>query len=215
MGRFAAWVAKGEDLPDELFAQMASPQALHDNPAELFGLGWKLAPLKDQTALMHDGREAGLFAQLVVLPGSRDGMVMLTNSTNGELLRRPVIQLLLPQGKALVQQLDKLVWRYLNSIPPGQLGSMSGFIARSPAFTSTFLHAANSMLVQPSALDAEQKGHAEKVIDHFVLALLEGRIDPGVAAGVLGKLLLKEGDQVSVRTEFSAEQAGDWLASLQ
>ncbi|GAB3015154.1 hypothetical protein GCM10027098_06950 [Bowmanella dokdonensis] len=215
MGRFAAWVTKGAGLPDNLFTQMASPQALHDNPAELFGLGWKLAPLASQTALMHDGREAGLFAQLVVLPQDQEAMVMLTNSTNGELLRRPVIRLLLPQGEALVKQIDKLVWRYIGSIPPAQLGRMSGFIARSPAFTSTLLHAANSMLVQPSDLAPERKQEAADVIDQFVLDLFEGRLDSQRAVQAIEQLLVQEENQASLKTAFSAAGAAAWLDLLQ
>lgn len=213
--RFLAWIVNGAALPTELMQQMASPQALHNNPAERFGLGWKLIPLSNEEALMHDGREPGVRTYAIALPQSKQALVILTNSSNGELIFRPLIKAALSNGAGILQSTDRLVWDYLNHLPPHALVPMSQGIARSPSYLSTLLHAVNTVLIQRSELPEADKANAARQIDNYVLALLNGTIESSQAQALIERLLYKKDDQLHFRSNFDKHAAQEWLKALQ
>lgn len=212
--RFTAWMADGANLPAELFDEMRSPQALHEDPAERFGLGWKLIPLNDGEALMHDGREPGVRTYAIVLPGKGEALVILTNSSNGELSFRPLVEAALSDGDQVMQSADRLIWDYLVHLPPQALVPMSRGIARSPTFLATLLHSVDTTLVQVSALSAKEKAAASAAVDLYVLALLEGAIEPAQAEQLIAQLLVKNGDELQLVRKLDAPAARAWLAAL-
>lgn len=214
-GRFVAWVADADTLPGALSAEAARPQALHDDPAETFGLGWKLVRRDDATvALWHDGREAGVRTLALLRPAERDGLVVLTNSSNGELVMRRVLEAALPQGEVVTRQMDRDVWRYLASLPGPELGKLLGAIVGSPSYMSTMLHAVDTNLVQASALAPEHKRAAAEAIDAFALAMLHGRVDRSQAEALLTIALRIEGNTPMLRDELTIEQARSWTDQL-
>ncbi len=213
--RFLAWAADGAGLSPDLFDAMRTPQALHDDPAELFGLGWKLIPLEDRYALMHDGREPGVRTYALIDPESGDGLVILTSSSNGALLFRPLIRAALDQGPEIVTAGDRLVWRYLTHLPPQALAPMSQGIARSPTFLATLLYAVDTVLIQSSALTSAEKDAAANAVSPYVYALLDGRIEAARAVRLIERLLIADGDGTRLVDRFDEQAARDWLAALQ
>jgi CubicO group peptidase (beta-lactamase class C family) len=211
--RFAAWVSKGAELPAALFDEMRRPQALHEDPAERFGLGWKLIPVKDGEALMHDGREPGVRTYAIVLPNG-EALVILTNSSNGELSFRPLVKAALADGDAIMQSADRLVWNYLVHLPPQALVPMSRGIARSPTFLATMLYAVDTVLMQTSSLSAADKAAASKAVDPYVFALLNGDIEPAQAEKLIELLLIQDGDAMRLVTKLDAKAARAWLQAL-
>lgn len=213
--RFLAWVADGAGLSPELFEAMGTSQALHDDPAEFFGLGWKLIPLEGRYALMHDGREPGVRTYAFVDPESGDGLVILTSSSNGALLFRSLILASLKQGDAVVESSDRLVWRYLNHLPPQALEPMSQGIARSPTFLATLLHAVDTVLVQHSPLSPAERAAASEAVLPYVLALLHGRIEPAQAERLIEQLLIADGQALRLIDRLDERAARQWLTALQ
>lgn len=213
--KFLAWVADGANLPAELFEAMQTPQALHEDPAEHFGLGWKLIPLGESQALMHDGREPGVRTYAIVHPETKEGLVILTSSSNGELIFRPLIKATLDNGDEIVRSTDRLVWQYLAHLPPQALEPMSRAIARSPSFLSTLLHAVDTALVQQSPLSASEKAAASRAIDPYVLAHLKGEIKTEQAEQLVERLLVVAGEAKRLVTDFDSDSAKAWLKALQ
>lgn len=214
-GRFIAWVGNGGALPAATFAEIQRPQAQHDNPSEAFGLGWKLVRENGgTTALWHDGREPGVRSLALVRPGERDGVVVLTNSSNGELIMRRVLEASLPQGEAVTRQMDRDVWRYLQSLRGQQLGQLLGAIVRSPAYMSMMMHAVDTNLLQASGLEPEHRRAASRAIGKFALGMLHGRIDTSQAEALLSVALRIEQNTPSLRSELSVDQAQAWTNLL-
>ena len=214
-GRFIAWAAGGAGLPDHLFAEMASPQALHEDPTELFGLGWKLAPVGGGHLLWHDGREPGVRTIAFADPASGDGLVILTNSSNGELVMRDIVTAAVEDGAAWMDTLDEETWRYLQSLPGAQLGQIMQMIARSPSFVSKLLYAADTTLIEGSPLSDAEKREARAAIDPFVLAMVDGDIEQSRVEQLLS-LLVDAGDGAPrLHSRLSREQALTWKAGLE
>ncbi len=215
-GRFIAWVVNGADLPDALFQAMQQPQAVHDDPAESFGLGWKLTRSDAGTTLWHDGRENGVRTLALVRPHTRDGLVVLSNGSNGELIRRAIVRAALPEGEAWLSQADQDIWHYLQTLPTSQLGGLMQAISRSPSFMATLLHAVNASLLQSSPLDADARLEATEAIDPWVAAMLQGRLPRQRIEALLQQLVAPADGKAGPRLiqAFDREQATGWLNAL-
>lgn len=104
-GRFGAWVMSGAGLSDALFRDMITPHAkMRDNAS--IGLGWEVHSglPGDEYALIHSGSDRGVHAVVILLPKSKQGVVVLTNSDNGyRLYERAVIESL-TVGEALMKR---------------------------------------------------------------------------------------------------------------
>lgn len=213
-GRFAAWVSRGADLPKALFEDMQQPQARHANPAERFGLGWRLVDVGGHTVLSHDGRENGVRTQVFVSPDDGEGLVILTSSDNGDLLTRPIVAATLAQGDALLAAADADVWTYLQRMPAAAMPHVAHAVIASPSFMSRLLHAVDVALIQPSSLTAEEKRAAAAAIRPFVLAMLDGQVSEDQAKAVVERLAVQDGGGMRWRDAFTPEQARAWIAGL-
>lgn len=213
-GRFIAWVVRGASLDDGLFEQMQASQARHPDPAEQFGLGWKLVPGDDTTLLWHDGRERGLYNFALALPSRGEGLVMLGKGQHGELLVRPLVKTLLADGDAWLARMDRQVWHYVDTVPAGQLAPMMQFIASSPSFTAKFLHAAHTSLAGPLSLDAGQEAAARDAIDALAFAMVDGSVTPEQALPLLAVLVEDHEGQPRRIRSMSPGQARTWLAAI-
>lgn len=213
-GRFIAWVVRGAGLDEALFEQMQASQARHPDPAEQFGLGWKLVPGEAGTLLWHDGRERGLYNFALALPARREGLVMLGKGQHGELLVRPLVQTLLADGDDWLARIDRQVWHYVGTLPPEQLAPMLPFIAGSPSFTAKLLHAAHTSLVDPSLLDATQEAAARDAIDNLAFAMVDGSVTPEQVHPLLSVLVETHAGQPRRILSMGPAQARDWLAAI-
>lgn len=212
--RFLIWVADGANLPENLYKEMSSPQSLHQDPAERFGLGWKLIPLESGEALFHDGRERGVRTFAVIEPSGKEGLVILTNSSNGDLAYRTVSSAALSYAAAFWQSTDRLVWTYFNSLPGQALRPMSKAIARSPAFLQTFLHAAITNLIVPSELPDNDKQLAEQAVKPLVLKLLNGALDPSQTEELITSLFAEKNGNLTLVSTLDKSEAAAWVRKL-
>ncbi|HEY4054052.1 MAG TPA: serine hydrolase [Terriglobales bacterium] len=84
----------GTALPPSLLADMVTPQA-HKAPDVDWGLGWgiyeNLGPEKVD-ALQHTGGDDGIKAIAVLLPKSRNGLLVISNSENGIALWKKIME---------------------------------------------------------------------------------------------------------------------------
>ena len=102
-GRFAAAVARGKGLSAKLVREASSIQISESvsskaaGPAD-FGLGWRVVKTVHGIALMHGGSDQGVRAAVIVVPQTRDGVVVLTNGDNGGRIIEAVIPLFLQYG---------------------------------------------------------------------------------------------------------------------
>ncbi len=211
---FAAWVARGADLPQSQFTTMTTPQAVHDNPAESFSIGWRVVPVNGRNVLMHDGREGGLRTLMIVDPTERNGLVILTNSSNGELVTRGIIDEALPGGDALNRQVDLDVWKFMAGQPPETQAGLIGFIARSPTFTGKLLYAVQSALLTDSGLGEPEIDEALVLVGEVIEAHHAGTIDANALSGQLALLDGDPGEGVLLTNDFDAEQARAWIDGL-
>jgi CubicO group peptidase (beta-lactamase class C family) len=203
-GRFVAWVARGADLPPALWREMQRPQARHANPAEQFGLGWHLTPLDGEVALWHDGRETGVRTLALLLPGSGDGIVLLTNSDNGELMFRALIADQLPRGEAINAAMDRQLWTYLQRMPRSQVAGVARTIASTPSFLSQLLHAVHTT----------QLTGTRAAIDGYMRALRDGEVEPEHAERLVSLLLDTSNPEPVWLTTLDASQREAWIGAL-
>ena len=95
-GYFAAAVARGAGLSAKVFREECSIQipesvaSKASGPAD-FGLCWRIVKTAHGTALMHGGSDQGVRAAIIVVPHTRDGVVVLTNGDNGGRIIEAVI----------------------------------------------------------------------------------------------------------------------------
>ena len=214
VARFAAWIARGADLPPDAFAEMLRPQAVHDDPAEYFSVGWRITTVNGTPVMSHDGREGGLRTLMIVDPDTRDGLVILTNSSNGELVTRGIVSAALPNGHALNAQTDRDIWHFMRSQPPQMQAGMLSFIARSPSFTAKLLYAVDTTLIEAAGLPAEESARVAAATGALVEAHHAGEIADDRLAAHLALLDGDESDAVSLVARFDARQARAWIESL-
>lgn len=214
-GRFAAWVAKGADLDPALLAQMTTAQAAHPKPIEFWGLGWRVVQLPDQRVIEHDGREPGIRTQVFIDPDSGDGLVLLSNSSNGELIVRDLLKATWPNAAALLKQRDQDTWIYLTGLPAPALPGLLGFIAQSPSFSMKLAYAAKAGLIDNAGLSTAELAQA----DARLAALIEHQFDGQVAPDAMRDLFMQLGDTTDQGFAFadllSAAQARAWLNAVE
>lgn len=100
--KFGQSVLKKDGLTHEVWEDMISYQS----DDKKFGLGWEL--FKDlpngEYALVHSGSDPGVRTIIVLLPKSRRGLVLLTNSDNGMSLIVDLIRNSLDVGEELIKR---------------------------------------------------------------------------------------------------------------
>ncbi len=214
MARFAAWVARGAGLPADAYRSMSTVQAAHSNPLETFSVGWRVVTVKGRAMLMHDGREGGLRTLMVVDPTAGDGVVVLTNSSNGELVMRGIVSAVLEDGDAFNRQVDRDVWRFISAQPAPAQAGMLKFIARSPSFSAKFLHAANTVLLNDGKVSRSLATRAGRPLEQVIEAHHEGRIDQEAMATQLMLLDGDPGEAVALVDALDDERARAWVVGL-
>ena len=70
------------------------------------GLGWELLTgfPNDQFAVVHSGSDMGVKTLAILLPKTREGLVIMTNSDNGSQLYNKLITELLSIGKEMMRR---------------------------------------------------------------------------------------------------------------
>lgn len=213
--RFAAWVSNGAGLEPSYWDAMTEVQAAHPNPIEFWGLGWRLTQLPNRTLIEHDGREPGVRTQVIIDPEKGDGLVMLTNSSNGELIVRPLIKAVLPDADKVLTQRDLDTWTYLSSLPEPALPGLLGFVAQSPSFSMKLLYAAKAGLIDDSGLSKDELEFADEVLEALVYRQFDGEL----SADQMRALFLQLGEPTEQGFRFAdqlgAEQSRQWLEAAQ
>ncbi|PTY38142.1 hypothetical protein BGP77_16995 [Saccharospirillum sp. MSK14-1] len=213
-GRFAAWVSRGAELDPALFQQMTQPQSAHPDPLEFWGLGWRLTQQEDRTLIEHDGREPGIRTLVMIDPVSKRGLVMLTNSSNGELIVRALLQATWPDADAVLAQRDADTWHYLSALPEPALPGMFGFIAQSPSFSMKLLYAAKAGLMDHSGLSDSELKQADKTLEALIYRQFSGE----VGADQMRELFVQLGEPTEQGFRFAkalnAEQSRQWLDAV-
>jgi len=105
-GKFAAHVLQGGGLDSSVFNQMIRPHTPTKDGLH-FGLGWEMfldVGPKKEYALTHSGGDAGVQALVVLLPVSKQGLIIFTNGDNGYKLYSKLIIELLDTGKELMSR---------------------------------------------------------------------------------------------------------------
>lgn len=218
---FIEWVAKGANLSETLLSDIQTSQAQHDNPMEFFGLGWRLVAFNNTTYLMHDGREPGVRTFTTVSPDTGEGLVIFTNSSNGELLYRPLIKATLNHQQSYLSQMDKDTWLYLTSVPKQVQPRMLSFISQSPSFVSKALYAANDAVF--SQADTKQnnkqrlklKNKAEKYIAQYTSLMVNQKSDGKPFLDIMNTLSQSEDDSLLLQQNFEKEiELKKWVSLL-
>ena len=105
-GKFAANVLQGGNPDSSVFNQMVRPHVPTED-GRYFGLGWEifldLGPKKEY-ALTHGGSDAGVRTLIILLPVSKQGLIIFTNSDNGNKLHHKLITEWLDTGKELMSR---------------------------------------------------------------------------------------------------------------
>lgn len=105
-GRFMAHIFSGAGLSEELYSEFIRPHA-EQKPGLSWGLGVQVLDdlQDDEFALQHTGGDYGVKAIAVMLPESGRGLLILSNSENGMVLWRKLIEEYLAEiGEEIVRR---------------------------------------------------------------------------------------------------------------
>ena len=103
-GKFLVWVLSGGGLSTDLFAAMSGHHVLLKENVYM-GLGWAIYDHlgNDEYALSHSGRDPGVNTIAFILPKSKRGLIIFTNSDNGALVYADLMRVYLKeQGEKIV-----------------------------------------------------------------------------------------------------------------
>jgi CubicO group peptidase (beta-lactamase class C family) len=103
-GKFLVWVLNGGGLSPELFAEMSSHQ-VQTKENVYMGLGWAVYDQlgNGEYALSHSGRDPGANTIAFMLPKSKRGLLIFTNSDNGALVYTDLVKTYLKeQGEVII-----------------------------------------------------------------------------------------------------------------
>ncbi len=105
LGIYAMQLADGGD---PLYADMVKPQR-RTKPGNASGLGWGLVDSLPggAYALQHGGSDIGVRTMAVFLPGSKSGVVVMTNGDNGEFLCDRIIRRASSLGAEVLATMNK------------------------------------------------------------------------------------------------------------
>jgi len=103
-GSFLCFLLNGAALKPELYAEMTQAQ-VSTQPHKAFGLGVERYELGDGAfALAHGGSDEGTRCTFFLLPKTRKGLLIFTNSDNGHLLyEKLIVKYLGAQGRRIVE----------------------------------------------------------------------------------------------------------------
>lgn len=91
-GKFLVSVMNGDGLSKDVFREMVSHQ-VQTKESKYFGLGWEIYDLGGgEYALSHGGSDEGVKTLVFLLPKSKHGLIIFTNSDNGTNVYEALIQ---------------------------------------------------------------------------------------------------------------------------
>jgi len=183
-GKFSEWVLAGADLTDSMFEEMQKKQSLHPNPIDPFGLSWKLTQVGDETVIWHDGREFGLFTQVVLWPMSRQGIVVFTNGDHGELVTRRIVAEATDRGKDFLREKSLDSWKYLSSLTEDELVGVMNRVVKTPAFVEMLLMAIESSLPVTSSVSEAERIEARQLFGQLVSVMISRGLEPNASAAI-------------------------------
>lgn len=106
-GRFAQHILQGGGLDSNTFGQMVYPH-VPTKHGLFMGLGWEmfmdLGPDKEY-ALTHSGSDPGVQTLIVLLPVSKQGLIVFTNGDNGYKLYERLVVELLDRGREMMDRI--------------------------------------------------------------------------------------------------------------
>jgi CubicO group peptidase (beta-lactamase class C family) len=172
--RFVAWVLNGAGLPAAVFQEMQRPQVKNQQQSN-FGLGWQLL-LGAEPVLTHGGSDEGVRADATLLPRSRAGVVILTNSDNGEPLIQRIFEEALENGSAIQDIVSLSDWRYLEELSEQELGKNVRQFATTPSVWHRLMRAVEAKFFRPSGLSEAEKKEARATLRSFISTVLEGSV---------------------------------------
>jgi CubicO group peptidase (beta-lactamase class C family) len=123
-----AYVLNGAGLSKSLFNEMIHPQVMVKENL-YYGLGWEVIPSlsNGESVLMHSGDENGIKTMVMLLPKSKKGIVVFTNSDDGFKLYQKIIESYLKEGEEIYSIKNrKLVPTEKYSIPDDDLENYTG-----------------------------------------------------------------------------------------
>lgn len=103
-GRFLVAILNADGISKELYTQMTAP-AVQTRGQKYMGLGWELYTglPGGETALSHGGSDPGVQTLVFLLPASREGLIIFTNSDNGTAVFADLIAAFLKdKGQAII-----------------------------------------------------------------------------------------------------------------
>lgn len=105
-GKFAVDVLNGAGLDSNIYNEMIHPH-VPISGGRFMGLGWEmfldLGPQKEY-ALTHSGSDQGVQTLVILLPVSRQGLILFTNGDNGYKLYEKIIVEMLDTGREIMDR---------------------------------------------------------------------------------------------------------------
>jgi CubicO group peptidase (beta-lactamase class C family) len=107
-GKFGEWVLNGAGLSKKLFNEMISAQVVVGDHTS-YGLGWMIVNdlPGNEYALVHTGADVGVRAAIILLPKTKRGLVIMTNSDGGQELIKNIVTGALDCGKVIIDYLSR------------------------------------------------------------------------------------------------------------
>ena len=100
--KFLIYVMNGAGLKKKLYEEMVSNQT-QIKAHQYYGLGWMIDEIGGENVFTHGGVGMGTQTIVFILPKSKEGLVIFTNSGNGGDAYIPVIQKFLGrQGQEII-----------------------------------------------------------------------------------------------------------------
>lgn len=88
--KFLIYVMNGAGVKKKLYNEMLSNKSQIKNH-QYFGLGWMIDEIKSENVITHGGVDNGTQTIVFILPKSKEGLVIFTNSANGSETYIPII----------------------------------------------------------------------------------------------------------------------------
>lgn len=105
-GKFAVHVLQGGGLDSLVYNQMVRPY-VPTNGGRYMSLGWELfldIGTKKEYAITHSGSDYGVQTLVILLPVSKQGLIIFTNGDNGYKLYEKIIVEMLDVGKEIMSR---------------------------------------------------------------------------------------------------------------
>ena len=105
-GKFAVHVLQGGGLDSLVYNQMVRPY-VPANSERYMSLGWELfldLGTKKEYAIAHSGSDFGVQTLVILLPVSKQGLIIFTNGDNGFKLYEKIIVEMLDVGKEIMSR---------------------------------------------------------------------------------------------------------------